>query len=245
MWIVPGLIGAGLAKTGYAHSALLLAAIFLLFWARYPVWLWARSRTRQFPARAWPSTVVAALAGIGIAVGVATDEGRWGLFGFGGLVAIIMAVYLRALMAGHERALATEFLGIAGLGLAGPAAYYSATGSLDEQALLAWLLPTLFFGTSVFAVKLRVEGFSRVKSGSSPRPLMAVLAGCQIAVLMLVAVLGLLDLVTPLTLVVYVPVTIQCAWTARSLKTSPRIKRLGLLWVAHSVLFTVLVLTLV
>jgi hypothetical protein len=189
--------------------------------------------------------VVAALAGIGIAVGVATDEGRWGLFGFGAPVAIIMAVYLRALIAGHERALATEVLGIAGLGLAGPATYYSATGSLDEQALLAWLLPTLFFGTSVFAVKLRVEGYSRVKSGSSPRPLMAVLAGYQVAALLLVGVLGVLDLVALSALVAYVPVTVQGAWTARNLKTSPRIKRLGLLWVAHSVLFTVLVLTLV
>jgi len=188
--------------------------------------------------------VTTGVAGAGIVVGLAVAYERWSLFGFAVLVSFALLANIRLLMAGGERSLAGEFLGIASLGLTGPGVYYSATGHLDAQAFAAWLLPALFFGTSVFAVKLRVEGFARVKSGRSPAVLIGTLLGYQVAALAAVAVCCALGVTALTVLAAYVPVTAQAVWSIRGLDTPPKLMRLGLLWVAHSVLYTALLLTL-
>jgi len=244
MWIVPGVVGAGLAGTGYGISALVLVAVLLLFWARYPLWLWARSRSRSLPDGVIPSMVATGVAGSGIIVGLAVAYERWGLFGFAVLVSVALLANIRLLMAGGERSLAGEFLGIASLGLTGPGVYYSATGLLDAQAFAAWLLPALFFGTSVFAVKLCVEGFARVKSGRSPAVLIGALLAYQVVALAAVAVYSALEVTALTALAAYVPVTAQAVWSIRGLDNPPKLMRLGFLWIVHSVLYTVLLLAL-
>ena len=244
MWIVPGVVGAGLAGTGYGISALLMVAVLLLFWARYPLWLWARSRSRTLPDGAIPTMLTTGIAGAGIVVGLAVAYERWSLFVFAAMVSVALLANIRLVMAGGERSLVGEFIGIASLGLTGPAVYYSATGLLDAQVFAAWLLPALFFGTSVFAVKLRVEGYARVKSGRSQVALIGTLVGYQVAALAAVAVWCAFEVTAFPALVAYAPVTVQAVWSIRGLDTPPKLMRLGWLWVAHSVLYTVLLLAL-
>lgn len=244
MWIVPGVVGAALAKANYHLSALFLIAILLLFWARYPVWLWMRSRTRTFPSSVLPSTLVIGLAGLALAIGLAAAYERWALIGFGALTALVMGLHLWLVVAGRERSLAAEFLGIAGLGLVGPATYYAASGSIDAEAALSWLLPALFFGTSVFAIKLRVEGYARVKAGAWPIALAAALLGYQTLAIVAVVLLVAQGVVAPWVIAAYMPVTAQAAWPMWSLRKPPKFRRLGVLWVTHSVLFAILLVTL-
>lgn len=244
MWIVPGVVGAALAKANYHLSALFLIAALLLFWARYPVWLWARSRTRTFPGSVLSSTLVIGLAGLALAIGLAAAYGRWVLIGFGALAALVMGIHLWLAAAGHERSLAAEFLGIVGLSLVGPATYYAASGSMDTGAALSWLLPALFFGTSVFAVKLRVEGYARVKAGAWPMALAAALLGYQTLAIGAVALLAVQGVVAPWVIAAYGPVTAQAAWPVWNLRKPPKLRRLGVLWVSHSVLFAILLVTL-
>ncbi len=66
MWIVPGVVGAALAGANYHLSATFLVAALLLFWARYPVWLWVRSRTRVFPKSVIPSTLLIGRVGLAV-----------------------------------------------------------------------------------------------------------------------------------------------------------------------------------
>ena len=244
MWIVPGVVGAGLAGVNYGLSALFLTSVLLWYWARYPVWQWARSHGRRFPSDTVPSIVVIGLAGTVIASALAVAYGRWGVFVFGAALAALGAGHLLLLMKSNERAIAAEFAGIASLGLTGPATYYFAIGSLDSQSFLSWLLPALFFGTSVFAVKLRVEGHVHWKVGRSYRPLVVALAGYQLLALVVVWVVAALGFASFWTLLVFAPVSFQAILTPCTLQSPPRIKRLGILWTAHSVVFAILLLAL-
>lgn len=251
MWVVPGVVGATLARViplplaGNPLAVLLLMiAALMLFFGRYPFSVWARSRTGSFPLRAVSFNLVLGLGGLALATGLAAVYQRWALFGLGALATLIMALHLKLVTTQHERSIVAEFLGIAGLGLTGPAAYYTASGAIDTRAALSWLLPALFFGTSVFAVKLRVEGYGRTKAGKPLGGLIAGLAGYQATAIMVVALLVFLDMVPPWVVVAYIPVTVQAIRLARDLKMPPNLKRLGLLWVAHSLLFTLLLIAL-
>jgi len=245
MWIVPGIVGAWLIRGDYQVSVLFLAAVFLIFWARYPLWLWARSRPRRFPAGAYASTLAIGTIGIVLAFVLIMTNQRWGMFGFGALAAAIMALHLVLTAAGLDRTLAAEFLGIAGLGIVGPATYYIAGGPLDTNAALAWLLPALFFGNSVFAVKLRVEGYARIKRGVSTKYLRLTLVSYLAFMLAVLSVLAVSGVTTPWMVCAYIPVTVQLLWPVNNISTAPRLGRIGLLWVTHSTLFTVLLVLFV
>ncbi|MFH1141524.1 MAG: YwiC-like family protein [Chloroflexota bacterium] len=244
MWLVPGVVGAALAGGGYGLSALLVAAAFCIFWARYPLWLWARSRERAFPTGAVPSTLAAGLIGAALGLALMVAYGRWLLLAFGAAGALVMGAHLLLTSRGRGRSLAAEFLGIAGLCLTGPAAYYAATGALDAKALVAWLFPALFFGVSVFYVKLRVDGYARIKAKKPLTPLGESLAGYVALALAVVGALAALGVASPWALLAYAPVVGQVAWPIRGLDTPPKLKRLGVMWAIHSTLFAVLLIVL-
>ncbi len=245
MWIVPAVVGAGLAGANYGLASLFFLAALLLFWARYPFWVWTRSRGRRAP----PLGVIAfasvmGLVGAALALSLAATQGRWALLWFGAIVALVTAIHLELIIRGHDRSLAAEFLGISALALAGPATYHVATTSLDSRALLAWLLPVIFFGASVFTVKLRVDGYVNVRAGTSARPLAAALLAYLVGALVLLSVLVSLGVVPLAVFLVYLPIMLQAFLTGRSLQSPPKLKRLGILWVGHSVFFVVLLLFL-
>ena len=245
MWIVPGIAGAWLIRGDYKVSVLFLGAVFLMFWARYPVWLWARSRPRRFPPGTYASTLAIGLVGIVLAFVLILTDQRWGMLGFGALAAVIMAMHLVMTATGLDRTLGAEFLGIGGLGIVGPATYYIAGGPLDTDAALAWLLPAFFFGNSVFAVKLRVEGYVRIKRGVSAKSLRLLQVSYLAFMLAVLSVLAVVGVTTPWVVCAYLPVTVQVLWPVHNIGTAPRLGRLGLLWVTHSTLFTILLLLLV
>lgn len=246
MWSMPGVIGAGLADGGYTRAAVFLVAVFLLFWARYPVWVWAISRGRRFPGEAIPGTVLAGAVGLALMLGLVVFADRPLLLFFAALLVPLVVLQLGLSRMRRARDIPAELVGIATLGLTGPGAYYVATGVLAESdALLAWLLPLLFFGTSVFYVRLRVEGYASLRRGRSLRSLVAALLGYQALALAGVGALIAAGLVGAAVALAYAPVTVQITWLARGVSAPPRLPRLGVLWVCHAVLFTVLALVLV
>jgi hypothetical protein len=244
MWLVPGVVGAALAGGGYGLSALLLAVTFCFFWARYPLTLWARSRDHAFPAGALPTTLAFGLIGAALGLVLTAAYGRWLLLAIGAAGGVVMGVVLLLASRGRDRSLASEFLGISGLCLTGPAAYYAAAGTLDSNALVAWLSPALFFGVSVFYVKLRVDGYVRAKSKKPLTPLAVALAGYVALALAVAGALAALGVASPWTLPAYAPVVAQAAWPIRDMDTPPKLRRLGVMWAVHSTLFAALLIVL-
>ncbi len=60
-----------------------------------------------------------------------------------------------------ERNLLGEFLGVAGLTLTAPGAYYVMQGRLDDVGFLLWFWNLLYFTSGIFYVKMRVGCFAR------------------------------------------------------------------------------------
>ncbi len=245
MWTVPGIVGAALAGEGYPLSALFLLAVFLLFWARYPVWQWVRSRPRAFRLADYSANIPIGLTGLALVAYIAVAHERWALLPIGALAVVAMGAHIWLVSSRKERDAVAELLGIFGLGIVGPSTYYAASGTVDASFALTWLLPTLFFGTSVFSVKLRVEGYALTRAGRETRGLLAALAGYQALVFAVVFVLIATNIVPLRVVAFYVPVTLQAAWLSRNLKRPPVLKNLGLVWVVQSILFTTLVIALV
>lgn len=70
---------------------------------------------------------------------------------------ILFAVNLWLTARRMQRSVLGEFMGVIGLTFVAVLAYYAAEGTDARRALLLWLLNALYFGSSIFYVKLRVE----------------------------------------------------------------------------------------
>ena len=81
------------------------------------------------------------------------SHARWGLLGFAAPAAALMAVNIRANLRRQTFSFSNEILGILGLCLGAPAAFYAARGSLSCDAWLAWGLSALYFLGPIFDVK--------------------------------------------------------------------------------------------
>jgi len=99
-----------------------------------------------------------ALVGLAAFVPLIFFQGRplLGIFGAGALAALGFQLRLGAHRA--VRSAGAEAFGISVLSLGAPAAYYTATGALDAEALNLWALTAVFFIGPVFYVKMVMAG---------------------------------------------------------------------------------------
>lgn len=94
----------------------------------------------------------AALAAAGTAP-LLLVHGRWALLGFALPAAALLAYNLRANQRRQTFSYANEMLGIGGLCLGAPAAFYAARGSLAPEAWWSWAACSLYFLGPIFDVK--------------------------------------------------------------------------------------------
>ena len=110
-----------------------------------------------------PAHVTLAALGCGTAVALILAYDRWQLL-LVGIAAALLYLIQRALAAGYsanrseKRSLAAELVGVALLTLTAPAAWIAARGSLNATGIELWLLCLLFFTGGVLYVKYRVRG---------------------------------------------------------------------------------------
>ena len=167
LMIMPFIIGGGVAAAlgrgaplGGLGVALCFVAAMGVFLARQPINLWLRIRRGRGPksrlplARFWAGLLVgiAGLAGIGLLA-----LGRWPLLWLVfPAVFVLTATLIMTVMRG-PRQLSTELVGTLGLALSAPAAYVSATGTLEAAAWIVWGISALHNVISVLYVRLRID----------------------------------------------------------------------------------------
>ena len=146
-----------------------------------------------------------------------------------------------------------ELVGVVGLTLTAPLAAYAASGLWDLRTSILWLVCFLFFGSSVFYVKMRVAAAvvgktkARLKEGDSSFgwseklglgwPVLAY-HGSALALAGLLAWAGALP---PLGILALAPVAAHQAVDVAQLSAAINIRRLGFTLLAHSILFGILV----
>lgn len=246
MLLVPLLVGLGIAGRGWGPGILFGLAALSFFLARYPMTLlvksWGRRRSQT---ERWTWIAVYLALAIAFAVPLVLHYHRWLLFPLGGLAVLLLTVYLIQVDRRREMTVWGEFLGIAGLTLTAPAVYYVATGVLGITALLLWLINLLYFGGTVFYIKLKVREQPRQPPPWSRKERLsrggATLAYHVLAITT-VAILSLFGWLPAAVPVAFAPCLAKAvrgvlAWSGR-----PHMLRLGLTEVAHAVAFGTLLL---
>lgn len=164
MLAAPAVVGWAAAGGGPAGAGALFALALLgAFLSRTPLTVLSTAPS-DGRARRWLA-VYAAAAAAGFA-GLGTVYGRWGLVPLALPAAAVLAASLWFTARRRAMTEAHELLGVAGLSLGAPAAYYAAAGAWAPEAAWVWALCALFFAGPVFHVKMLV--MNRVAAAPPP-----------------------------------------------------------------------------
>jgi len=248
MLIVPLLLGLTIAPTWQWRSLLLLVAALGFFLLRYPLALLVKSRKRPATNRPylWRWTLIYGLVTMLGGGWLVLVERLWGLAALGVLGGGLLFFHLWLVSRRQEMSVIGELAGIFGLALGAPMAYYTATGRLDRTTAVLWLINALYFGGTVFYIKLKVRYQPR-----RPAPdhwserLLGAKAGLTyhtiaLTVMILLVMLWQAPLLAPLALLPATAKMIYGAYRWQD-KKSLSLMRLGLIEIAHALVFSGLV----
>jgi hypothetical protein len=161
--LLPLMLGAVIAGRFTPAVLVLLASALFVFLSYTPARVLSRHLTdqRQAPGRlrqaAW-WTALYLIPGIAGCVWLLA-HGHHALLLPG---ALAMASFLAALFASCSmpKSIAGDLFSVVGLSLGAPAAYAVASGVLDRTAWLSYLMIVLFFGSSVFYVRMKINAIA-------------------------------------------------------------------------------------
>ena len=248
MLIVPLLLGFIIAPAWHWRVLMLPVAALGFFLGRYPLVLLVktRRRTKTNKAYLWRWAVIYG--------GMATLSGGWLMFvhglwwlaplGIGGTLLLLFHLWLVSRR--QEMSISGELAGIFGLALGAPMAYYTAGGQLDGTALALWLINALYFGGTVFYIKLKVRQQPRQPAPNRISERLVKARACltyQTIALTLVILLVAWQQAPILIPLAFVPATIKIvygAWQWQD-KKSLNLVRIGVTEIVHAVAFTILV----
>lgn len=173
---------------------------------------------------------------------VLLHAGFWALVPLAAL-ALSLALWRFWLLRHYGKGMMSDWIGAAGLSLGAPAASYVSTGSIDERGMISWVLCVLFFGSTIVYVRMKIAATREKTRELSKDPILSVgklnivyHAGVITLVLTQVIVAG----TSASLLIVLVPMAAHALWGTARLRRTTNFKRLGLILIAHSVLFVIM-----
>ncbi|MBN9392939.1 MAG: YwiC-like family protein [Chloroflexi bacterium] len=255
MLLVPAVVGLiagamrGLDPTinFWPAAILLLLALVAVFFAFEPLDILAKPGINEVArqrARLW----LAIYLGITLLSGapLALLWQRWWLVWLAIPATLPLLTFLVARRWRKQRSLGVRWLGIAGLVVSGPACYYLATGALDDLALGLWVVGLVYFGSSLFYVRVWFEAKKREKTRPKdsriPGWLLALTLGYLGLGYLVVAGLAALTILPWTVLLVFAPMTAKMLMALRRPPTYIPIKQVGLFEFAQSAVFALLLL---
>ena len=236
MWIVPML--SAVLVTHFSLSFLLLFLCFaLLYVAHHPIVMLAKrgGNVRTGEKKFVVVVAVPALV-IGTALIVIYNLPWLALFGMLELALFIFSV--KAFVGKEQRTFTNELTIVAALTLSAPASYYTITHVVDGKAVMLYILNFLFFGSSVFYVKmiiefLRTKGFWRGEAEKA-RSMTIAYHAALVAVILLMSIM---KSVNNLVLLGFLPMLVQVAVGVFSKNTRVNFTQLGIALIVQSVVF--------
>jgi len=225
--LIPFATAVGIARTWNLQVALLLVSVMCFYVAR-------TSFLKQDTT--WTLFLLA-----GSAACLAPLLGVWRLWWLGALGAAAAPLAFRK----SGRSLVAQLIAVAGLTLTAPAAWYTATGNLNQHAWLLWGLNFLYFAGGVLYVKMHVAAAARRKPfetaaekiswGGTNLTFYGGMALCVVG-------LAMARLIPWLATLAFVPVVVRAIIGVGRLSSQLHIKRLGWTEVAHSIVFAALLI---
>ncbi len=248
MFAVPLILGLVIAPHWQWRSIWLIAAALGLFLVRFPIDTLIKTRRRPTADRArlirW-AIIYGAIAAICGSWLIVANQ-LYALIGLGLLGAVLLIYHWWLVERRQEMSARGELAGIAGLALGAPLAYYVTTGVLDGTALGLWIVNALYFGGTVFYIKLKVRQQPREPAPDRVSERLVKARAClsyQSIALTILILLVALHRLPALAVVAFVPMTMKVVYGATHWqdRQSLSLPRLGMTEVIHSVLFAVLI----
>lgn len=252
MLLVPWVVGAGVARQFGTREVLLLVVILAAFLAHAQAAAWLRLGQAPTPdpeALAGARRRTAALAGLAALAGAPLLVGYrlLALLPLGALAFALTGAALLLVRGRRERSLAGQLLAPVGLSLTAAVAHYVGRGALDRTAFALWGLTALFFLGGVVYVRMKITALPR-RAALGPAAARLAFAGPTLAVeAALVAAAGgvvWLGALSPLVLLGFATTAVQAVAGVVRLDRPPSLKRVGILSVAHSLVFALVVIAL-
>jgi hypothetical protein len=246
MLLIPLVVGAAVARVWGLQGPLFLLTCLAIYVSRQPLSLlfkrWGRAEGVGKPLF-WTLAYWALATAFGLPLLYA--YGRWLLLPWAALFLAFSGVHLYLRAQGLVRTATAELLTISGLALTAPGAYYVASGSFDVNAFSLWLLTSLYSGSSVFYVrlKMRQRALRREPLGLGERWRMGQASLFYQALLVATLVASVMaGWVPPLVPLAFLPLLTKVGHALLTSGPEVNIKRVGWLEVAHSLLFTALLI---
>jgi hypothetical protein len=249
MLIVPLLLGLMIAPAWHWRALVLLVAALAFFLTRHPLALLVKTRKRpgaNNPYFQQWTLIYAALTALS-GVWLVLAQGLWWLMPMGILGGGLLFFHLWLVAQRQEMSVVGELVGIFGLALGAPLAYYTASGQLDGTAAALWVVNVLYFGGTVFYIKLKVRQQPRQPAPTRLSERLVKARAClayqtiALTLIILLVTFRQAPLLTPLALV---PATLKILWGVWQWqdKKSLNLTRLGVTEIFHSLAFTGLVI---
>ncbi len=251
MFVVPLIIGLAVAGMWQWRSVWLILAALGLFMLRFPIDTVIKTRKWPQADRAWLirwAIVYGSIAAISGGWLVVLDR-LYALIGFGAIGAALLVYHWWLVDRRKEMSATGELAGIFGLALGAPLAYYTASGQLDGTALALWIVNALYFGGTVFYIKLKVREQPRLPAPDRVSERLVKAKAClsyQSIVLTILIVLVALTAgtVPALVMLAFVPMTLKVLIGATRWqdKQSLSLPKLGVIEIVHAVLFAAIII---
>ncbi|MEW5976166.1 MAG: YwiC-like family protein [Acidobacteriota bacterium] len=243
MLYIPFAIGIGVAGVINTALAVALAGVTLAFLAQRPLRELILNQAAVVRRR---NTVWLVILAGSSAVCFGLLYWTWQLqelhwLGVAAAPLILVMLYLVRVRAVHS--IPAELIGILLLTMSAPLAHYLGSGSLQATAFLLWGLSALYFGSSVFYVKTRVQQFVNAKGKARLQVSMA--RRCVAYHLGLAALVVILAVTSKLHWVAglaFSPILVRGLWLNTGNPTKLNLRAIGYREVAYSILFSVLLI---
>ena len=249
MFAVPLIIGFAVAAEWQWRSIWLIVAALGLFLVRFLIDTLIKTRRHPNADRArlirWAIAYgsIAAICGGWLIV----IERLYALIGMGLIGAVLLIYHWWLVEQRKEMSARGELAGIFGLALGAPLAFYVSTGILNGTALALWIVNALYFGGTVFYIKLKVRQQPKEPAPDHLSERLVKAKAClsyQSVVLTLVILLVALHRLPALAVLAFVPMTLKVLYGATHWqdRRSLSLPRLGLIEMAHSAVFAMLII---
>lgn len=244
--IVPYVIGAGIGGGMSIQVLAGLAGVLMLFFSRAA--LAPLLKSRAVDGSFGPDLSIRLLnsgiffvAGGGFFVYLMTAGGVWQLGVAAAAGAGLFLVHELLVWRRRERSVAAEMIGVALLTLTAPVAVFlSSCDSCGRLAGILWLLNAMFFGASIFYVKMRLRTSARRRRpGTISERILAARASMVYlaATAVILVLLAVSQAIPPEAVLAFVPMFIYQAWGMISGAGSMTLKAEGIAQTTLSVIF--------
>ena len=241
MLYVP-LIAGVLVAWSFSFRVLLFAlSATFLFIARESLISWWRAyrRAERRVEALQRLGIYLSLAGLSIAPLILADR-LFVLVPLGLAALLLLAVNAEMAAKREDRTILGEILAIAGLTMTAPAANYVAEGTWQPTAIWLWALSALYFASSVFYIKLRVNLVNPRKQHELKR-VWGSCAAYHVLLFISLCLLATTEQLNLLALPAFAPAMTRASWSLVKASGRLNLKRLGLLEILYSVVFLIFI----